>query len=199
MHTERHTLKHICIQREADDELIRTEQFRKGTAGSDVTSGLTLQSKSFFMGAITEEKTDFVQNYSTDGTTVRNTQLFFYKSGVRAVSAGADDELIRTEQFRKGTADSDATSALTLQSKSYFMGLITEEKTDYVQNYATDGTSVRNTQIFYYKGNNRAVTAGADDELIRTEQFRKGTADSDVTSGLTLQSKSHFKGAITEA
>ncbi len=50
---------------------------------------------------------------------------------------------------------------------SFFKGVSTEEKQDYVQNYNVAGTAVRNTQIFYYEDGSdtgteldRASTAG---------------------------------------
>ena len=49
------------------------------------------------------------------------------------VAAGVDDALIGTEQFRKGTVASDATTGLRLLTKTYFKGIASEERQDYAE------------------------------------------------------------------
>src|SRR6185312_154187 len=125
-----------------NDELMRTEQFRAGTEASDDTTSLTLQSKSYFKGLVGEEKQSFSQSYKSDGKTVSSTTISYYAGNVRADKAGVNDELMRTEQFRAGTEASDDTTTLTLQSKSYFKGLVSEEKQSFSQSYKSDGKTV---------------------------------------------------------
>ncbi|MGH7198413.1 MAG: hypothetical protein ACREH5_06725, partial [Candidatus Omnitrophota bacterium] len=181
----------------ADEALIRTELYRGGAAGSDIVGSLILQTVTYFFGLVGEEKVDFTQNYRSDGS-VRNTALSFYEGDVRAEDAAWDAALIRTEQFRGGTAGSDDVGNLKLQTASYFKGLLSEEKLDFTQNYFADGTTVRNTQISIYEGEKRAEDAGPDEALIRMELFRGGEAGSSVTTDLIVQTKTYFQGEVTE-
>ena len=142
---------------------------------------MRVQNRTYFQGFSGEEKQDFSQNYKTDGSTVRNTTVFFYQVGTvakRAGEAGVDDRLVYTKQFRGGAdalASGDVdTTPLKLQNMTYFAGTVGEEKQDYSQNYRTDGTTVCHPTFFYYEGSTAAVLdtrAGAatrDASLIRT-------------------------------
>src|SRR5436190_95503 len=123
---------------------------------------MKLQTWTYFKGDSSEEKTDFMQNYKSDGSTVRNTTISFYENPtdatnppVRLGAAGlsVDSALRHTKLYRNGTEGSDVTTAATmkLQTWTYFKGDSSEEKTDFMQNYKSDGSTVRNTTISFYE------------------------------------------------
>ena len=140
---------------------------------------------------------------------MRSTTLFFYAGNQRAASASVDDAMIRSEQYKGGVAgsstlDKTVNTVNTLQSMTYFKGEAGEEKQDFTQSYHSNGIGVRSTTIFYYEkaggGDQRAQTAGADDAMVRSEQYRLGTAGSSVLDKTlnTLQSMTYFKGTAGE-
>src|SRR4029077_4035412 len=141
------------------DALIRTDNFRGGKAGSDDVTGLRLLSRAYFKGEVSEEKTDFTQNYRAAGT-ISQTALSFYVGDKRAADADAQDALIRTDNFRGGKAGSDDVTGLRLLSRAYFKGEVSEEKTDFTQNYRADGT-ISQTALSFYVGDKRAADADA--------------------------------------
>src|SRR5947207_2439445 len=177
---------------EVEDALIRTEQYKLGTAGSSDILPLKLQNKTFFVGTVGDEKADFSQTYDLAGTKVRTTTINFYEGSKRATDAEVEDALIRTEQYKLGTAGSSDVLPLKLQNKTFFVGTVGDEKADFSQTYDLAGTKVRTTSINFYEGSKRATDAEVEDALIRTEQYKLGTAGSSRAEEQTPELKTHI-------
>src|SRR5438477_1601141 len=92
-----------------------------------------------------------------DCTTFPYTTLFRSENNKRAADSLVDEALIRTEQFRKGSAASDDVATLKKQSISYFKGLRTEEHTSELQTHVNDVTRLKHKTISYYENNKRAT------------------------------------------
>ncbi|MBI3315386.1 MAG: hypothetical protein HYZ87_00195, partial [Candidatus Omnitrophica bacterium] len=176
----------------ADDALVQSDTHRTTAIGAVAVSNR--RSSTFFdirLGK-DEEIADYSYNYRNNGNTVRSVSLNFYEGDLRAHAASTEDALIRTESYNTssvGEAKVSNRRSATFFNIRFGKG---EEIADYFFNYASNGTSVKNTAYsFYGAGQVRAVSAAPDDRLARQDTYR---LDHEADSSTLIKSKSYYTG-----
>ncbi|MFA5085235.1 MAG: hypothetical protein WC482_02595, partial [Candidatus Omnitrophota bacterium] len=124
-----------------------------------------------------EEIQDYTVNYLSDGATVTDTTVYIYEGGKRAKDSTSENRMQETMTYWGDAMDSDGKikSDAKLKSRTFYQFTIStkrgEEVADITLNYYSDGTTVKDTTVYFYTGNKRAVDATNRTGLERTATF----------------------------
>ncbi|MDP2912490.1 MAG: hypothetical protein Q8N91_00595, partial [Candidatus Omnitrophota bacterium] len=124
-----------------------------------------------------EEVQSYTVTYLTDGVTVKDTTFYVYEGDKLAGAADNEDRMIKTVTYWGDAVNGDGTIKADAKKKSETFYQFKpgakrgEEVADVTKNYYRDGVTVRDTTVYFYKGNKRAEDATNRDGLERTAAF----------------------------
>ncbi|MDP3794823.1 MAG: hypothetical protein Q8R13_02745, partial [bacterium] len=151
----------------------------------DTIDGL-LRSKTYYLGAKSDEIADYSENFRADGITVSTVSVFFYGvTKVRAVAAGIDDALSMSETHR------DTIDGL-LRSKTYYLGAKSDEIADYTHNFKLGTTTIKTTSFYLYTGRRASDITVTSEDAMSTSETYKGEIS--TVDPLKLMSRTFYVG-----
>jgi sulfite reductase (ferredoxin) len=132
------------------------------------------QSERFLVGLPSEERTDYVYRYNTDGS-VRETVVYYYGDECRAAAAGTGQPLRREASYH-GRVDPYRLYNAPKRSDTYYIGSPGHERKDVQVAYHADGR-VAQTSLFYYDDNVRASDAPSGSAVRRAVTYETSPND----------------------
>ncbi|MCQ9207523.1 MAG: hypothetical protein NG740_06570, partial [Omnitrophica bacterium] len=129
-----------------------------------------------------EEVQDYTVSYLIDGETVAATTIYFYEGGKRAKDASNENRMEKSitywgkvDENDNGFLDENDLAKAKKKSETFYRFKADakrgEELADITLNYARDGETVKDTTVYFYKGNRRADEAGHRMGLERSATF----------------------------
>ncbi|MDD5422831.1 MAG: hypothetical protein PHT32_05370, partial [Candidatus Omnitrophica bacterium] len=124
-----------------------------------------------------EEVQDCTVTYLVDGSTIKDTTVYIYEGSRRAREAANDDRIQESATYWGQALNADGTLKTDAKLKSVTFNQFNsstkrgEEMADVTFSYYRDGVTVKDTTVYYYKGNKRAGESTSRSGLERSATY----------------------------
>ena len=177
------------------DAMVSSDSYR----GKKDVSALTdenLISTTYYVGEKGDEVADYSYNYKVgQRNNVKSTSVFFYGTGIRAISANPiSDAMIASDSYR-GLKDVATLTDEDLISTTYYVGEKGDEVANYSFNYKIgERNNVKSTSVFFYGTGVRADLADSVlDAMVWSDSY-KGAKEVALLTDADLVSTTYYVG-----